>query len=240
MKVTPEGIALIKKYEGCELTAYLCPAGRWTIGYGHTGANVQNGYVITADDAEKLLIADIEQFDSLIAIECPKSTASQHSAMLCLAYNIGLQNFRKSSVLRLHNAKDYVGAAHAFALWNKATDSTGRLSELRGLTHRRAAEAALYLSDDGQIDQQRTRASDVQVEKPLSASRVMIGSAVGGGATIASGATQTIAEIEHAKNLLLPLTPYLPLLQKLFILLGLLGIGVAMFARWQDRQKGKL
>lgn len=240
MKLTPEGLALIKRFEGCELTAYLCPAHTWTIGYGHTGPEVRAGQTITLAEAEALLLRDVARFDAGVSAACPQATPAQHAAMVCLAYNIGLGNFRKSSVHRLHNAGDVAGAARAFGLWNKATDASGIKRELRGLTHRRAAEAALYLSDDGFEDAQRTRAADVSPEKPLGQSRVMIGSTVGGVATAASGAAQLMDEITLLKDMLLPLTPYLPVVQKLFIVLGLMGVGLAMYARWHDRKKGRL
>lgn len=240
MSLTPAGLALLKQFEGCKLSAYLCPAGKWTIGYGHTGADVHPGQTITQTQAEALLLADLVRFAADVTAQCPTATPSQHAAMVCLAYNIGLGNFQKSSVKRLHNAGDTVGAARAFGLWNKATDAAGVKRELRGLTRRRAAEAALYLSDDGHDDEQRTRAADVAPEKALTTSRVMIGSTVGGAATAASGLAQIMDEIEQAKDMLLPLAPYLPLLQKLFVVLGLIGVGVAMYARWHDHNKGRL
>jgi lysozyme len=69
--------------------------------------------------------------------------------MASLAYNIGLEAFAKSTVLKRHNAGDRQAAARAFALWNKARNpNTGQLEVLDGLTARRAREAALYLTPD--------------------------------------------------------------------------------------------
>jgi len=240
MTITPAGFALLRQFEGCQLTAYLCPAKIWTIGYGHTGPDVRPGQTITIAEAEALLQADVQHFASGVERLCPVTTPAQFSALVCLAFNIGLTRFQKSSVRRLHNAGDVVGAARAFALWNKATDAAGVKRELRGLTRRRAAEAALYLSDDGFDDTQRTRAADVAPEKNLATSRVMVGSSVGGAATMATGAAQLISEIEQVKDGLLPLMPYVPALQKLFVVLALAGIACAMFARWHDQRSGKL
>lgn len=240
MKITPEGIALIKQFESLSLTSYLCPAGVWTIGYGHTGPAVAKGQTITATDAEAMLADDIARFDTFVKLKCPTATPAQHSAMVCLAFNIGVGGFRTSSVLRLHNAGDVAGAARAFALWNKATNAGGKKVELRGLTRRRAAEAALYLSDDGKDDAQRTRAVDVMPEKPLTQSRVMVGSTLGGVATLASGAAQAVNEIDHLKSLLQPLLPYVPALQLVFIAVALAGVMLAMVARWTDRKHGRL
>ena len=240
MKITPEGLALIKQFESLSLRSYLCPAGKWTIGYGHTGVAVGQGQTITAADAEAMLMDDLSRFDALIRLKCPSATPAQHSAMVCLCFNIGAGSFQKSSVLRLHSAGDVTGAARAFALWNKATAADGQKRELRGLTRRRAAEAALYLSDDGHDDEQRTRAADVMPEKPLSQSRVMVGSTIGGVATIASGAAQLVTEIQWLKDLITPMTAYIPALQKLFVVLGIAGIAVAMIARWHDRKNGRV
>jgi lysozyme len=237
MKITQTGVDLIKQFEACKLTAYLCPAQKWTIGYGHTGPDVRAGRVITQSQAETILQADVAIFDTAVQAQCPSATASQHDAMTCLAFNIGIGNFCKSSVARLHNAGNIVGAARAFALWNKATDSNGVKRELRGLTRRRAAEAALYLSD---LPDQRTRAADVVPEKPLSTSRVMVGSTVGGAATVASGLAQLSTDIQSLKDMVSPLMPYLPVLQKVFVALSVLGVGVAMYARWQDRKQGRV
>ncbi len=240
MKITPEGIALIKQFESLSLTSYVCPAGKWTIGYGHTGVAVGLGQTISQSDAEAMLMDDLSRFDAAVRLKCPTATPAQHSALVCLCFNIGFSNFQKSSVLRLHTAGDVTGAARAFALWNKATAADGQKKELRGLTRRRAAEAALYLSDDGHDDDQRTRAADVSPEKPLSQSRVMVGSAISGVASVASGAAHLVGEIEWLKDLITPMTAYIPALQKVFVVLGVVGIAVAMYARWHDRHTGRI
>ncbi len=65
MKTGQAGIDLIKKYEGCRLDAYKCPAGVWTIGYGHTG-DVQPGQQITQAQADAILIVDLERFEKKV------------------------------------------------------------------------------------------------------------------------------------------------------------------------------
>ena len=142
-------IDLIKRNEGCVLHAYPDPAtggAPWTIGYGHTGSDVHPGLVITQAKAEALLRADLAKFedgvDDLIA-ESADTTDNQFGAMVSLAYNIGLGNFKSSHVLLYHNQGHTFWAANAFALWNKAA---GRV--LAGLTRRRAEERQLYLTPD--------------------------------------------------------------------------------------------
>lgn len=143
MNINNAGIALIKKFEGLRLKAYKCPAGIWTIGYGHTGPDVSPGQEINEREAEQYLHGDLIRFEHGVEALLDGTPASfdQFSAMVCLAYNIGLGNFRKSSVLRFHKAGDFAAAANAFLLWNKAGGKV-----LNGLTSRRNAERALYVA----------------------------------------------------------------------------------------------
>ena len=135
---------LIKHNEGCRLEAYQDSVGVWTIGYGHTGSDVTEGLSVTQDEAEALLRQDLEKFqDGVDATIGADTSDNQYGAMVSLAFNIGLGNFRGSSVLRNHNAGDHQAAADAFLLWNKAG---GRV--LPGLDRRRREERALYLTPD--------------------------------------------------------------------------------------------
>lgn len=138
-EIGPEGLALIKRFEGLKLTAYLCPARVWTIGYGSTGPHVRPGLTISQEAAEKLLRDDLDRFEDAVAKAAPHAPQPMYDAMVSLAFNIGIGGFLKSSVLRLHLAGDHRRAAEAFGLWNKAD---GKI--LPGLVTRRAAEANLY------------------------------------------------------------------------------------------------
>ncbi|WP_310530730.1 lysozyme [Novosphingobium sp.] len=133
------GLALIKEFEGLELKAYLCPAKVWTIGYGSTGPHVTPGQVITEAQADTLLQRDLDRFEDAVAKAAPGATQNQFDAMVCLAFNIGIGAFLKSSVLRLHKAGEHRAAAEAFGMWIKGG---GRV--LPGLQRRRAKEADLY------------------------------------------------------------------------------------------------
>jgi lysozyme len=138
-RINKAGLDLIKSFEGLALKAYLCPARVWTIGYGSTGAHVKPGMVITEAEAERLLREDLMRFEDAVAKAAPDATDNQFAAMVSLAFNIGEAGLRKSTVLRKHLAGDHLGAASAFAMWNK-----GGGKVLPGLTRRRAAEAQLY------------------------------------------------------------------------------------------------
>lgn len=142
MKINAEGIAIIKQFEGCELKAYKCPAGVWTIGYGHTGKDVTPGLVISATHAERLLLRDVESFEAgvseLVKVEL---TDNQFSALVSLAFNIGLGRFKNSTLLRKLNQGKYADAAQQFNKWVYAAGV-----KLGGLVKRRAAERELFES----------------------------------------------------------------------------------------------
>ena len=143
MKLSQRGIDLIKQFEGYSSRAYPDPAtggAPWTIGYGTT-KGVKPGMIITAEQAEKMLRDDVAKFESGVSslITAP-TTQGQFDAMVSLAYNIGLGNFGKSTLLKKHNARCYTCAADQFRVWNRANGKV-----MNGLTKRRAAEREVYM-----------------------------------------------------------------------------------------------
>lgn len=134
------GLTIIKEFEGLRLEAYLCPAGVPTIGYGST-LGVTLGQKITPQQAEALLIKDLERFEEAVSdfVGVPLND-NQFSALVSFTFNVGAGAFRSSTLLNLLNQKHYQGAADQFLRWNRAA---GR--ELAGLTRRREAERALFL-----------------------------------------------------------------------------------------------
>jgi lysozyme len=142
-------VELIADSEGLSLRAYRCPAGLPTIGWGQT-EDVQLGMVWTKQQADEDLCRGLAARAKQVLAACAEyPTGNELGAMVSLQYNIGHGNFMKSTVLKAHNRGDRQAASRAFGLWNQATVN-GVRQELRGLTSRRAAEAALYLQpDDG-------------------------------------------------------------------------------------------
>jgi lysozyme len=146
MQISDAGIALIKQFEGCELKAYPDPAtggDPWTIGVGHTGADVKPGLVITDERAEELLRKDLEKFERAVeqAVGDALLEQQQFDACVSLAFNIGGANFRSSTLVSLLKEGDTDGAAQQFVRWNKAAGKV-----MAGLTRRREAERDLFLS----------------------------------------------------------------------------------------------
>ncbi len=146
MTTNSAGLELIKSFEGLRLRAYLCPAGDWTIGYGHTGADVHKGQRITAAQAELLLQSDLvaseKGVDKLVAGTAV--TENQFSALVSFAFNTGLGNLRRSTLLKKLLGGDAAAAAAEFAKWTKGRDAKGKRQELPGLVRRRTAERELF------------------------------------------------------------------------------------------------
>ena len=149
MIVNQRTIDLIKRWEGCKLTAYQDVVGVWTIGYGTTenagvGIKPYAGMTITQARADELLHETLDRFAPAIfsRITVPV-TPNEFGACLSLAYNIGPGAFAKSTVLRELNAGNKAKAAEAFKMWNKAGGKV-----VKGLVYRREAEVELFLTKD--------------------------------------------------------------------------------------------
>lgn len=196
MKITSDGIALIKRHEQCRLKAYPDPTGVWTCGWGDTGPDVTAATVWTQQEADDRLVKRLGEFDAAVLATCPDASAEQHSACVSLAYNIGAGAFRKSSVARLHNAGRFSEACQAFSLWNKAGGKV-----LIELVHRRAEEAAMYAA--GTVIPAAVKV-DVPDEvhgddNPLK-SKTIIGTITAGAGTAASVASQVSQQVHTARD----------------------------------------
>lgn len=145
-------LPLIARFEGFRADAYQDEAGVWTIGYGTTwwtmrGRKVFKGDTITEEKAMDLLRARVEADMLKVAELAQGSTAHERAAMTSLAYNIGMEAFGKSSVLRNHRMHNRQAAAQAFKLWRKIRVN-GVLRDSKGLLRRREEEAKVYLQPD--------------------------------------------------------------------------------------------
>lgn len=146
MRTSKKGIDLIKKYEGCDLKAYKCPAGVYTIGYGHTGNVIPNA-AITQEKADELLINDLVHFETLVnGLKLPINQ-NQFDAIISFCFNIGFGAFKKSSLLVAIKERNNSMVAHNFSLWRNATIN-GKITPLAGLIARRKSEADLFLSPE--------------------------------------------------------------------------------------------
>ena len=148
MKISSNGISVLKYFESCSLSAYPDPAtggAPWTIGWGHTGPEVVKGLVWTQAKADAQLLADLAARE--LTVSCAVTGGvdqGQFDALVDFVYNLGAGNFEGSTLLKLVNAGDMAGAAAQFSRWNRAAGKP-----MRGLTRRRAAEAALFAGKTG-------------------------------------------------------------------------------------------
>lgn len=157
MRISSVGIALIKEFEGCKLTAYPDVVGVWTIGFGTTriqGKPVVKGMTCTQQDAENYLREDIRSFEQSVNSNLPAPILQhQFDACVCLAYNIGVGGFLTSSIYRKLRAGTPAAITEQnFTAWNKVRDAHGGLVESAGLTRRRKSE--YYLFSTGKIKTQ--------------------------------------------------------------------------------------
>ena len=139
MKISQEGIALIKKFEGCELNAYQCSANVWTIGYGHTKEVAENNEC-SMEEAEEILVADLEEFEEwvekLVSVEMAQN---EFDALVAFTFNLGPTNLRTSTLLERLNDRKFEDVPSEMKRWNRAGGVV-----VDGLVRRREAEALLF------------------------------------------------------------------------------------------------
>lgn len=201
MKTSQKGINLIKEFEGCQLTAYKCPAGVWTIGYGHTG-DVKSGMTITEQEAENYLRADLQKFEAGVDKAVKVGiTQNMFDALVSFTYNCGIGALQSSTLLKKLNAGDFNGAANEFLKWNKSGSNV-----LPGLTRRRQAERALFL-EASTLTQVQSGGSDlpysVRTTSNLNIRKSPNGQIIGSvlkGTTLKVWAIQTVGNDKWGKN----------------------------------------
>lgn len=229
-----EAVRLIARAEGCRLQAYRCPAGVWTIGWGET-EGVTPDMKWTEAQADKRFCDSLGSVANAVRAMCTvQPTAQQLGALTSLGYNIGLAALRSSTVMKQHNANNHDAASRAFSLWNKARVG-GVLTVLPGLTARRAAESALYLTE---AEPDRMPQA-VAGEAPMRASPITQAGAV----TVASGGLVGVSALADQA---VPLAGQLKAVAEamgvnppVVLAVLLVGTGLAsMYWRWRQRQEG--
>lgn len=149
MQMSPGGMtALLKRFEGCKLTAYRCPAGICTIGYGHTSAAgappPRDGMTITQQQADDILSRDLKQYETAVRdmVHQPL-TQHQFDVLVDFAYNAGIGNLQSSTLLKKVNAAKFDEVPAELMKWTK-----GGGKVLPGLVRRRQAESAWWVSGE--------------------------------------------------------------------------------------------
>ena len=147
--INKRGLDLVKRFEGLYSEAYLCPAGVWTIGYGHT-RGVRQGQTVAEKEAVAMLQQDLaeaaQDVERLISVPL---TDNQFAALVSFAFNVGAGNLQASTLRRKLSIGNYEEVPFELSRWVKATDPvSGKKRTLRGLVLRRAAEGDLWLTPD--------------------------------------------------------------------------------------------
>lgn len=242
--IDPQGIAIIKEFEGLKLTAYLCPAGIPTIGYGHTDGLTKADVgvkTITRAEADKLLMKDVNKVQKSIDQSFTLAPGPlQLAAMVSLAFNIGAKAFKTSSVVKAHNRGDYVSAGRAFNMWTKATVN-GKKVDLPGLVSRRARESALYLTATHE-EMKTDMPQAVESPAPLVMTNTNKGAITAGTLVTLSTAAEVTSTVS---NMAYSATPIMDLIVKIgptifFALLALGAIGYIVWSRYKARKDGKI
>lgn len=236
-------VGIIAEREGCRLRTYKCPAGVWTIGWGETDPEkARPGATCTQQQADRWLLEDLQRravrVQTMLTVH---AEPNQLGALVSLAYNIGIEALARSTVIKRHNAGDPEAAARAFGLWNQARVK-GQLQVLPGLTARRAAEAALYLTPEPDAPRERMPQA-VAAESSIAASPI----AQGGAVTVGTGA---LALLQEAGAQATPVGDALGKVKEivvgtlgvpadLFLPVVLLAAGAAvLYWRWKQRSGG--
>lgn len=142
MKMGSGGLALLKQFEGCDLTPYLDTGNVWTAGYGHTGSDIDQCKVYTQADADAWLAQDLHEAEACVNdyVTAPINQ-NQFDSLTDFVYNIGTHAFQGSTLLKYLNLQKYQLADSEFLKWNH---DNGQIK--LGLTRRRQAERALFLT----------------------------------------------------------------------------------------------
>ena len=238
MRLSDHGCDTLKRLEGFGAIAYQpVTKDKITIGYGFT-VGVNLGDRISRAEADARLVKELSAYEHAVWQYCTrKPNQNQFDAFVLLCWNIGIKGFSRSTVLKAHNRGDEQACARAFGLWNK---SGGKV--YKGLTRRRAEEAALYLTpilaeelaptEDAELqDMPQT----VDVERPMTASTINRASVVAGGTATVATIAETARTVTDVKYSVAALGDWLvPLL----LVVVIVACGYIVWERVNQRKQG--
>jgi lysozyme len=234
-----DGVIPISEDEGCRLKSYLCPAGKWSCGWGETDGVGPNTRWTQEYADQRFCDSLTERANAVLAACIVEPTAHQLSALVSFAYNYG--GWVTSSVMKAHNRADFLSASRAFGLVNQYTDpQTKQRKVSSGLTARRAREAALYLKTaDGQMSMPQEVAPQTTIaSSPIAASGVV---AAGTGViSFVAQAGETFGTVnttlKHAKTMI---TETLGIPDGWFLPIAMVAAGcIAVWYRLKQRIQG--
>jgi len=203
MKTSEAGLRLIKEFEGFRSKAYVCPAGVLTIGYGHTSAAgepaVVRGMEITNGVAHEILRSDLERFERgvtrLVKVDLEQN---QFDVLVSFAFNCGLGNLKKSTLLKRVNAKRFEDVPAELMKWTR-----GGGKVLPGLVRRRRAEAEMWQRLGAESESETRSTPDMPVaSKKITQSKEAGAAAVAGGAGAIAAAQEVIPAVQQAGGII--------------------------------------
>jgi GH24 family phage-related lysozyme (muramidase) len=203
MKTSEAGLRLIKEFEGFRSKAYVCPAGVLTIGYGHTSAAgdpaVVRGMEITNGVAHEILRSDLERFERgvtrLVKVDLEQN---QFDVLVSFAFNCGLGNLKKSTLLKRVNAKRFEDVPAELMKWTK-----GGGKVLPGLVRRRRAEAEMWQRLGAESESETRSTPDTPTpSKKITQSKEAGAAAVAGGAGAIAAAQEVIPAVQQAGGII--------------------------------------
>jgi len=204
MKTSDAGVALIQEFEGLRLTAYLCPAKVWTIGYGHTSSagepSVVPGMKITRPKATQILKSDLDKFErgveGLVKVELEQN---QFDVLVSFAFNCGLGALKKSTLLKRVNAGRFDAVPAELMKWTR-----GGGKVLPGLVRRRRAECEMWRSLDAPADEEEGRVSPdtPEASKKITKSKEANAAVVAGGAGAVAAIQEVIPTLQQANGVI--------------------------------------
>ncbi len=230
MRTSRAGIALIKEFEGCRLTAYSCPAGVLTIGH----PEVRPGMQISKEDASRILQSDLRMFEYgvLDNVVVPLEQ-HQFDALVSFAFNLGVGNLKKSTLLTRVNEGKFDAVPAELMKWTKSRVN-GELKDLPGLVRRRRAEAALWrgIGDApvGDPEESRITPAPPKPSKTMAESKEGNGAIVAGTGAVTGAIAAVTPVVEQAQQAsgLVDMVIRLVESQRFYVLLiGLIGAGAA-------------
>ena len=224
MKMSADGLALVKEFEGLRLKAYKCPALVWTIGYGHTSSAgapiVTSDLEITRDEAEEVLKRDMGQYeDGVRKLVTIGITQGQFDALVDFAYNAGVGALQKSTLLKRVNAGKFDEVPAEFMKWTK-----GGGKELPGLVRRRRAEVKLWRGMDTEKpvcnDEARAEPDQPKASKKITQSKEANAAVVAGGLGTVAVVREVMPMVKEGGDLLGSLSPTILIL---FVIIAAAG-----------------
>jgi lysozyme len=229
-RISENGLAVIKRWEGFSAKAYKDLVGVWTIGYGITDpSHAFEGNTITREFAEQLLIQHVAQ-DEISCRQLIKVPLSQPQwdAVVSLCYNIGPGAFARSTLLRKLNQSDFTGAYAEFPRWNRAGGKV-----VQGLVNRRKEEAGMFLTGTTYTKDERFDAEESKPHKSSEPTSNVVPDAVpdntqvqkvAGGVAATAGVASQVSQVEVVRDALAPLAGLSQFVSYLFVGVSLLAI----------------